>query len=112
MVLWSHVKEFTTLKEVLIYVGLTALGAFILYRIVKSIVENIRRERFRKKNRATQFSGSAVKEGRGVWEIFFILISILPHEIFQRDDNNIIFQQGLSFTLEALGGTIQIDPFL
>ena len=52
------------------------------------------------------------REEEGVWEIFFILISILPHEIFQRDGNNIIFQQGLSFILEALGGTIQIDPFL
>lgn len=45
------------------YIDLAALGAFILYLIVKSIVdiENIKREQFLKKNRETQFSGSAVK---------------------------------------------------
>lgn len=43
------------------YIGLAALGAFILYLIVKSIIENIKREQFLKKNRETQFSGSAVK---------------------------------------------------
>lgn len=50
------------MKEILIYIGLAALGAFVLYRIVKSIIENVKRERFRKKNREAQFSGSAVKE--------------------------------------------------
>ena len=71
IILWCHAKDFTTLKEILIYIGLVAFGAFILYRIVKSIVENIKRERFRKKNRATQFSGSAVKEEEGVWSSLF-----------------------------------------
>ena len=59
------------MKEILIYIGLTALCAFVLYQIVKSIVENIKRERFRKKNRATQFSGSAVKEEKGFWASLF-----------------------------------------
>ena len=51
------------MKEILMYIGLAALGAFILYLIVKSIIdiENIKREQFLKKNRETQFSGSAVK---------------------------------------------------
>ena len=57
----------TRMKRVLIYIGLAALGVFILYQTVKSIVENIRRNRFRKKNREAQFSGSAVKEDKGFW---------------------------------------------
>ena len=60
-----------TLKEVLIYIGLAALGAFILYLIVKSIIESIKREQFRKRNRETQFSGSAVKEEKGFWASLF-----------------------------------------
>ena len=55
------------MKEILIHIGLVALIAFILYLIVKSIIENIKREQFRKKNRETQFSGSAVKEEKGFW---------------------------------------------
>lgn len=49
------------MKEILIYIGLAALGALVLYLIVKSIIESIKREQFRKKNRETQFSGSAAK---------------------------------------------------
>ena len=59
------------MKEILIYFGLAALGAFILYLIVKSIIESIKREQFRKKNRETQFSGSAVKEEKGFWASLF-----------------------------------------
>ena len=59
------------MKEILIHIGLVALIAFILYRIVKSIIENIKREQFRKKNRETQFSGSAVKEEKGFWTSMF-----------------------------------------
>lgn len=59
------------MKEVLIYIGLAALGAFILYQIVKSIIESIKRAKFRKKNRETQFSGSAVKEEKGFWASLF-----------------------------------------
>lgn len=59
------------MKEILIYIGLAALGAFVLYRIVKSIIENVKRERFRKKNREAQFSGSAVKEKKGFWASVF-----------------------------------------
>jgi len=36
------------LKEILIYIGLAALGALVLYLIVKSIIESIKREQFRK----------------------------------------------------------------
>ena len=59
------------MKEILIYTGLAALGAFIFYRIVKSIIENIKREQFRRKNREAQFSGSAVKEEKGFWASLF-----------------------------------------
>ena len=59
------------MKDILIHIGLVALIAFILYLIVKSIIENIKREQFRKKNRETQFSGSAVKEEKGFWAALF-----------------------------------------
>lgn len=59
------------MKEVLIYIGLAAIGAFILYLIVKSIVESIKREKFLKKNRETQLSGSAIKEDKGFWASLF-----------------------------------------
>lgn len=59
------------MKEILIYIGLAALGALVLYLIVKSIIESIKREQFRKKNRETQFSGSAVKEKKGFWASLF-----------------------------------------
>ena len=55
------------MKEILIHIGLVVLIAFILYLIVKSIIENIKSEQFRKKNREAQFSGSAVKEEKGFW---------------------------------------------
>lgn len=59
------------MKEILIYVALAAIGAFVLYLIVKSIIESSKREKFRKKNRETQFSGSAVKEEKGFWDSLF-----------------------------------------
>lgn len=61
------------MNEFLIYVGLAAIGAFVLYLIVKFVVESIKREQFRKKNRETQFSGSAVKEEKGFWASLFTL---------------------------------------
>ena len=59
------------MKKIFVIIGLTALGAFTLYLIVKSIVENAKRRRFRKKNREAQFSGSAVKEEKGFWASVF-----------------------------------------
>lgn len=59
------------MKEILIYIGLAILGAFILYLIVKSIIESIKRAQFRKKNRETQFSGKAIKEKKGFWASLF-----------------------------------------
>lgn len=59
------------MKEILIYIGLAALCALILYLIVKSIIESIKREQFRRRNRETQFSGSAVKEEKGFWTSLF-----------------------------------------
>jgi len=58
-------KETYALKELLIYVGIFALGTIVLYLIVKSIIESVKRQQFRKKNRETQFSGSAIKEEKG-----------------------------------------------
>lgn len=59
------------MKDILIYIGLAAFGAFILYLIVKSIIESIKRAKFRKKNRETQFFGSAVREEKGFWASLF-----------------------------------------
>lgn len=59
------------LNNLLFIAGLVALGAFILYRIVKFTIENVKRKRFRKKNREAQFSGSAIKEKKGVWASLF-----------------------------------------
>lgn len=59
-----------TLEEIFIYIGLAALGAYLLYRQIKSIIENVKRERYRKKNRVAQFYGSAVKEEKGFWASF------------------------------------------
>ena len=59
------------MNEILIYIGLAALCALILYLIVKSIIESIKREQFRRRNRETQFSGSAVKEEKGFWTSLF-----------------------------------------
>ena len=56
------------MQEVINYIGLAVLSAFILYLIVKAIIDSIKREQFRAKNRETQFSGSAVKEEKGFWE--------------------------------------------
>ncbi len=50
------------LERILLIIGLVALIAFILYGVVKAIIENVKRERFRRKNRNAQYSGSAVKE--------------------------------------------------
>lgn len=56
--------------EMLIYIGLAVLGAYLLYRQIKSIIEVVKRERYRKKNREAQFYGSAVKEEKGFWASF------------------------------------------
>lgn len=47
------------MKDIVVYTGLAALGVFILCLIVKYIIERVKRAQFRKKNRETQFSGSA-----------------------------------------------------
>lgn len=39
--------------------------------IAKSIIENVRLHRYRKINREMQFSGSAIKDEKGIWESFF-----------------------------------------
>lgn len=57
--------------KILIYIGLVALGFYILYLIVRAIIENVEHQRFRKKNRETQFSGSAVKEEKGLLTSIF-----------------------------------------
>lgn len=42
-----------------VYIIFVALGLLVLYLIVKSIIESVRRRRYRRKNRESQFSGSA-----------------------------------------------------
>lgn len=66
-----HYTREVVLKKVLIYVGFAALSAYALYLIVKSILKVVKREKFRKRNRKTQFSGSVVKEEKGFWASLF-----------------------------------------
>lgn len=56
------------MKNFFFIAGLVVLSALFLYLIVKSIIEGIKHEQFRKRNRQAQFSGSAVKEEKGFWE--------------------------------------------
>ena len=55
------------MKDILLTIGFIALVAFVLYLVVKSIIESVQRRRFRRINRESQFSGSAVKEEKGFW---------------------------------------------
>lgn len=59
------------MKNTLLIAGFIALGALALYLIAKSVIEGIKRQRFRRKNREAQFSGSAVKEEKGFWASLF-----------------------------------------
>ncbi len=56
------------MSTILPYIGFVALGALILYLIVNAIIENVKRQEFRRANREAQFSGSANKEEKGFWE--------------------------------------------
>lgn len=57
--------------NILVYIGLVAVAAFLLYLMIKSIKESVERARFRKRNRETQYSGSAVKENQGFFSSVF-----------------------------------------
>lgn len=59
------------MENVLLYIGIATLCAFILLMIIKLFIECIKREQFRKKNRDTQFSGSVVKEKKVFWASIF-----------------------------------------
>lgn len=59
------------MKNTLLIAGFVALGALAIYLIAKSVIEGIKRQRFRRKNREAQFSGSAVKEEKGFWASLF-----------------------------------------
>ena len=56
------------MSTILPYIGFVALGALILYLIVNAIIENVKRQEFRRANREAQFSGSANKKEKGFWE--------------------------------------------
>lgn len=55
----------------LVYIGLFAFAAFLLFLMIKSIKESVELARFRKRNRETQFSGSAVKDDKGFFSSVF-----------------------------------------
>ena len=57
--------------DILVYIILVAAVSFLLYLMIKSIKESIKRARFRKRNRETQYSGSAVKENHGFFSSIF-----------------------------------------
>lgn len=50
---------------VFVYIALVAFVAILLCLMIKSVKERVELARFRKRNRETQFSGSAVKENQG-----------------------------------------------
>ena len=56
---------------ILVYIALFAFVAILLFLMINSIKESVERARFRKRNRETQFSGSAVKENQGFFSSFF-----------------------------------------
>lgn len=55
----------------LAYIGFVAIVAILLYLMIKSIKENVELARFRKRNRETQYSGSAIKENQGFFSSVF-----------------------------------------
>ena len=59
------------MKNTLLIAGFVALGALALYLITKSVIEGIKLQRFRRKNREAQFSGNAVKEEKRFWASMF-----------------------------------------
>ena len=54
-------------NSLFLLIGFAALSGLLIVLIVRSIIESEKKRRFRKKNRETQFSGSAVKEEKGFW---------------------------------------------
>lgn len=59
------------MKSIIFHIAILLLGAFVLYWIVKSVIESAKLGRIRKKNLDAQFSGSAVKEEKGVLSSVF-----------------------------------------
>ena len=49
------------------YICIVVLVSLVIYLLVNAIAETVKRSRFRKKNRESQFSGTAVKEDKGFW---------------------------------------------
>ena len=41
----------------------------------------------------------------------YVIVHVTEHSVFKRDGNQLLLQQGLPFTLAALGGEIQIETF-
>ena len=57
--------------ELLAFIAFVAIVAFLFYLMINSIKESVERERFRKRNRETQYSGSAIKENQGFFSSVF-----------------------------------------
>ena len=53
------------MTDIIFIIGAVALIAFILYLVIKTIIESIKHQHFRRENRKAQFSGSAVDEKKG-----------------------------------------------
>lgn len=56
------------MTELLISIGVIAFAALVVYAIVKEMVDSVRRHRFHKRNRESQFSGKAFNKERSIWE--------------------------------------------
>lgn len=59
------------MDNALLHIGVIVIISLVLYAIIKSAIEGERKRRFRKKNRESQYSGSAIKEKRGFWASLF-----------------------------------------
>lgn len=57
--------------DIFVYIILIAVAALLLYLIIISIKRNVERAQFRKRNRETQYSGSAVKDNQGFFSSVF-----------------------------------------
>ncbi|MFQ6050323.1 MAG: molecular chaperone DnaJ [Candidatus Hydrothermarchaeota archaeon] len=55
-----------------------------------------------------RISGEGEKIHGGTPGDLYLTVHILPHEIFQRDGNNIIYEQPISFVQAALGAEIKV----
>ncbi len=55
------------MMDILVFIGIAAFVVLGIYAVVKSIIASVEHHRFRKRNRESQYSGSAVSEKKSVF---------------------------------------------